>query len=306
MRVPEVGPIISLRPFSPDHIIHAVAHGGHLPVNEATLIAGLGGAIVGAVIGFIASRVSALLDDRKQRHQFLNGLMRDVERCQTIDLSMTSDSLQLLNPISFPFIRQIAQGQYMHLLDSTEVTALLKIFYLIENFLRYQEPEMQILLDWIRNPDDDRRAVQLEALRNHAIAPLEAALRDEAHRAYELLKCHRHIRLTVKGNHNECSHNELDIDQRELVLVTSQFKVFHDCLTEKMKTSRFPAPGYTPWWNSDNKTLIFEFHEKLTITNVPEDLLQQPAEGDVEKIYQTMLRWAQSGGGVQTADFKEP
>ena len=326
-RITGVRSIVSLRlirhTLPPKHIVQAAFYGGHSPVAGATLVAGFGGAIVGALIGFATVRVSAWLDERKRQKQFLIGLTRDIERCQTIHLNTTLngersqttgpnstlDSLQLLNPISFPFIRQIAQGQYMYLLDPAEITALLKIFYLIENFLRYQEPELQMLLDEIRNPGDKQKADQLDALRNRAIAPLEAALQSEAKNAYALLTAHRHSRHKVQGIYRQTQETDGNTsDNRELLLFHVRFRDFHQRLAEKITKNSLSVPDdYCPLWDPLKEDVIFEWDAEhtLTIHNVAADLLEQVREDDVEKMYGIISSWHQSHDGTRTVNFQE-
>lgn len=271
-----------------------------LSATVATLIAGLGGSFLGGVIGFGASRASAWLDDRKRRKQFLTGLSQDVKRCQTIDLSISSDSFQLLNPISFPFIRQIAQGQYVHIFSPEELTALLKIFYLTENFLRFQEPEMQILLDSVRRCKPPPTA-QLEYLRNQAIVPLQAALKSEADYAYKILKEHGNFSEIVDKTYPHHPDN-----QNSKIVVAREFPNFHKQLLQKLQRGGF-SQSFTPYWDSDSNALIFQFNPQrtLTITNVSQSLLETPSEDNLDKISHKLLEWAQSQEQDQTVDFNE-
>ncbi|SMC02103.1 hypothetical protein SAMN00768000_0316 [Sulfobacillus thermosulfidooxidans DSM 9293] len=271
-----------------------------LSVTVATLIAGLGGSFLGGLIGFGASRSSAWLDDQKRRKQFLIGLSQDVKRCQTIDLSISSDSLQLLNPISFPFIRQIAQGQYVHLFSPDELTALLKLFYLTENFLRFQEPEMQILLDSVRRCKPPPTG-QLKHLRSHAIAPLQSALRSEAANAYKILKEHGNLCEIADKTRPHRPDN-----QNFKIAVSIAFPNFHDQLRQKLQEGGF-SESYTLEWNSDENALICQFNPQRTliITNVPQSLLETPSEDNLDKISHKLLAWAQSQEQVHTVDFNE-
>lgn len=84
----------------------AAWHFGHLTAVEAILIAGFGGALM----GFFASRFGEWLNERKRRRQFFQGLGQDIRRCQTIDLTIGENQFELLNPIAFPFIAQVAQA----------------------------------------------------------------------------------------------------------------------------------------------------------------------------------------------------
>ncbi len=262
---------------------------------SATLV----GAGIGALSGFLTAVSLTWWTERKKREQFLVGISRDIERCQGIAL-ITAELPELLNPISFPFIRDVANGSYVHLFTPEERGALLNIHYLLENFLRYQEPEMQIVLDWIRDPQNGQtHRDRYEALQNAAIASLETALRDYARHAYRLLKKQGHYRAKMRSS----GEVPLQGDGLDMEPISPIFRSFNEQLAHRIVETDIGLTGYEAFWIASTSALVIRVaHDVLTIPNITKEFLETATPDAVEQVFHSIQAWDRQGRGVKTVE----
>lgn len=270
-----------------------------MSTSDATLV----GAGIGAIGGFLTVLGSTWLNDRRKRERFLVGLTRDVERCH--NLSLTTDRLpELLNPITFPFIRDMANGSYVHLFSAEERGTLMNIHYLIENFLRYQDPEIQIFLDWIRDPENSQTLDRWEMLQNTAIASLESSLHTYAENAHRLLNKHRHLRdkpprWWKMSPQLDSSNNQGRIP---MTPVSLSFPSFNKQLADRLAHSGFTLNAYGPLWLASENVLVIKgtADEVLRIDEMTKEVLEAATSDAVEHVFQCILKWDCEGRGRQT------
>lgn len=141
---------------------------------------------------------------------------------------------------------------------------------------------MQFLLDWLRDPESRERPTQLESLQNQAIAPLEAALRAEAGRAFDAL------RTKLRKFGGKAAVKDAPEQRRTDTTPTRQLAPleFVNRIVQSLNRGNFSVSSFTTWWDSERKRVVFTFTpqtRELIITDVPEEILTRLTDVDAAR-----------------------
>ncbi|SHJ72836.1 hypothetical protein [Alicyclobacillus tolerans] len=110
----------------------------------AGVIASLSGAIVGFFMNFWMEKLRRCREHTK----FLNGLYADVNRC--LEVELTPYPNELLNRLVFPYLEGAIRDGKIYSLRGDVHKYILQLFYLIDNFHRYCEAEIGLVVDEAR------------------------------------------------------------------------------------------------------------------------------------------------------------
>lgn len=106
------------------------------------------GTVSGVVLGFLLTLVVGWNQDHRRRDRYLRGLYRDLRRCESLDLCAGSD--QLMNRLIFPHIERCARGESNYEVCNVLDMRVLQVYYLLDNFRRYAEIEMGLVVEETR------------------------------------------------------------------------------------------------------------------------------------------------------------
>lgn len=152
------------------------------------VLAAIGGALFGSMATFLLGELQANRRERRSGHLFVDGLRRDLRRCQ--NLSLNAPHGELLNPIALPFVDAYAlEGRHAIDVPGEAQTAILNVHYCLARYRRFVDTESACLPNAYSEDYNVKQQAEyvLEHVRDAAISELEMNLKCCAERAIKAL-----------------------------------------------------------------------------------------------------------------------